>query len=129
MTPEWKSLLEAAALDLGCEAVAVFINRPAKGLAERVAFVGEEPRATVPFGVTPLGECAVTGVGVHRETRNTKAFKYHSHLYLPLLATDGKPFGVVSFSAVTADHFSVAERVTRAEGQAQSLSGTCLKFV
>ncbi len=116
-----------AARDVGCDAVAVFLNRPERRIAERVAFLGEAPRPSIPFGVTPLGECAATGVALHRETKNTKAFKYHSHLYLPLLSTEGTPFGVVSFSAVTPDHFAVPEVVTRAQRCAQSLTRTCLE--
>lgn len=119
-------LLKAAAEKVGCEAIALYLNQPELGVAERVAFLGEEPRASVPFGVTPLGECAETGVGFHRETKGTKAFKYHSHLYLPLLSPEGATLGVVAFSAVKPDFFADSALVTKAQECSQSLTLACL---
>jgi hypothetical protein len=120
-------LLEKARREAGCEAVALYVNRPEKRVAERVAFFGEEPRPSVPYGVTPLGECAATGIGVHREVKNTKPDKYHSHLYVPLLTPEGSPLGVAWFAAVQPEFFADPEVVTRAQRCAQSLTSACLR--
>ncbi len=113
------------AREVGCEAVAVYCNAPEDEVTKLVAHVGEEPRLSCPFGVTPLGECAAGGPAIHREVKNTKEFKYHSHIYLPL-DSQGKRVGVAWFAAVKPGFFDDLEAVKRAHDCIQCLTFECV---
>jgi hypothetical protein len=113
---------EWASKEVGCEAVAVFVNDPPARVSRRRAFAGEEPREWVPYNVTPLGETAATGLPIHREVEGTKPLKYHSHLYLPLQSGDGGHLGVAWFAAVEPGFFSKEETQRRARECARCLT-------
>lgn len=121
MQTDWTKFAAEAAKRVGCEAVSIYLVRLEQTSAALAGYVGEEPRASVPFGVTPLGECAAGGPAIHREVKNTKQFKYHSHLYLPL-ESEGKRVGVIWFAAVKPGFFDDKGAVKTATDCSQCLT-------
>ena len=76
--------LSTIASTLNVDGIAVYQQDNELRLLSLVGFHGESPRETCPFGVTPLGECAVSQEGIVRRVTGTHETKYHSYLYVPI---------------------------------------------